>query len=75
MKLIDGKTSVFNGLASNRTTLGFQFHDSVRASAKEPLRVRVRVRQDSYPAPATGQFRAGPEQGRLAVGSILDCYI
>jgi hypothetical protein len=75
-KLIDCKASILNSLTSNRAPRGFRTLNSRRAPAEEPLHVHVRVRQHGAAVLEARQARsAGPELGRLPVGSLLDCYV
>ncbi len=76
MELIDGKSSVFNSLASNHAACGSHVVNCRHAPAEEPLHVHVRVRQygDTVPE-ARRAHSADPDPRRLPVGSILDCYV
>jgi hypothetical protein len=76
LKLIDGKTSDFNGLASSCPTWGARILNPRHIPAEEPLRVHVRVRQYGDAAPEARQTRSGGlDPHRLPVGSLLDCYV
>jgi hypothetical protein len=76
MKLIDGKTSDFNGLTASCPTWRARNLNPRPISAEEPLRVHVRVRQYGAAAPEARQTRSGGlDPRRLPVGSLLDCYV
>lgn len=76
MKLIDGKSSIFNSLDSNYATWGLHMGNSRHAPAEEPLRVQVRVRQYADAAPESRQVHSPSlDPGRLPVGTVLDCYV
>ena len=73
MKLIGCNTIDHKGLDS---TYGFRARNSRGVPVEEPIHVHVRIRQYADAVPEVRQARsAGPDIGRLPVGSTLDCYM